>query len=590
VKQKQHILTNPENLLAYREEYEQTVFVSEDWIMHRNVSDNKSVEVIKGLMASHSIDRDESKYLEKIHSDIGSWLDQIYKKNVNSKFKTERLIDPWLDLLIYHSYQTWNFVEKIGELQLTVIHSDNNSFARPCDTRDFLNSLFDGRFNDLAIEIGARLKRVESIVVTQHKFNSHTDNIKTKNHRRKSFKAIIKAKRKILNLVPYIFFWKKDIVCLYGVRNPGLLLFFGNILTSKKWIYLESIDDKNLCDESYILRSIVDDKNYSHDKSMSRDDFSAYIVEMIIRCIPESFLSFPSSSKNKIYFNNIAYFMTSTSQWVDDGFKKNISSQCSASKLIIYQHGGSYGMMRNPIHQEKYELKISSVYFSWGWQNDSEKNIIPFVMSLGNNKEKLKNKLEVRRIRIILTRIKPFSRGDLWDSSEWNKKYITNIIYISNLIMDRYKIKVCIKLHPSQLSIYDITAYLEKHIKNVEFDYSDVCDVSGDSLDIVTQNSTVLLQKMAIGRPFIYFNPFGFRSLNPSALKHFKILHDAKIFHSTINELLNHIFSILDDTVYNNWWCSKSTEAAISNFLSIYGNSGLSNIFKAFKVLDRKFN
>ena len=51
----QHILSNPELLLAYREASNDTVFVSEDWAMHEAVIRNQSVEIAKRAYGKQEI-------------------------------------------------------------------------------------------------------------------------------------------------------------------------------------------------------------------------------------------------------------------------------------------------------------------------------------------------------------------------------------------------------------------------------------------------------------------------------------------------------------------------------------------------------
>ena len=76
----------------------------------------------------------------------------------------------------------------------------------------------------------------------------------------------------------------------------------------------------------------------------------------------------------------------------------------------------------------------------------------------------------------------------------------------------------------------------------------------------------MLLQKVAIGRPFIYFNEYGFHGLNSIAHDHFDSLYKVGIFHKSIDDLMSHFSLILKDYDASEFGGSSSTQKLSRTF------------------------
>ena len=53
---------------------------------------------------------------------------------------------------------------------------------------------------------------------------------------------------------------------------------------------------------------------------------------------------------------------------------------------------------------------------------------------------------------------------------------------------------------------------------------------------------------------------------------------------------MSHFSLILKDYDASSWWESSSTQEAVSNFLSMYGNGDVSQAINAFRALDKEID
>jgi putative transferase (TIGR04331 family) len=357
----------------------------------------------------------------------------------------------------------------------------------------------------------------------------------------------------------------------------------GNLLTNKKWLISRGLSfGKGKINQ--ILSSAFNDKISAKSEQTC---FTEYLRCLLVQTAPESYLDiYDACTFDGMPNINLSCILTSTAHWQDDDLKRFVSIDQPNTKLIIYQHGGTYGTMSPPIHQEKLELAISELYLTWGWHNNSYRNVIPFAVNIFSRRRWSTKPRRIRRIRIILTRFKPFSRGDLWDSNPWNKHYLDNIVKIAKIFVEKFQLEVVIRQHPAQCQTLDLKPYLENQLPNVTFESKNISKVYDGSIDIITQNSTVLLTTMIRGAPFLYFNPFGFFNLNGTARNCFELLHSANIFHDTIIGLEQHIAYLENHSFLIKWWSSDAVKLSVKQFLSIYGSGNLSQMYDAFKNLE----
>ena len=585
MKIKRYLLTNPSTFSDIENSDRRLLFAPQDWATHHEIINNESIQVLSGLGSSYAISRKEEIYLENLYHELLIDINAVYKKYGCDNINTERLVGAWLRSVVYYSYQVWRYVDRISQQSLVPVIVDNGANFQLRNTRDFFESLSTGVFNNVALSIALEMKNVDSLwikapngITGLERQEGATDTLSKS--ARNAIKGVLIG---VLNgIVNGLFFWKKELTVIHAVKSPLVFFLLGNLLTNNKWLISKGMTFQH-GRTNLIPRKALNSRIASRPEHAS---FPEYVRALIEKTAPKNYLNIsgmytftgiPSSRLGKV--------ITSTAHWQDDDFKRFVSIDMPHTKLVIYQHGGTYGTMIPPIHQEKLELDISSRYLTWGWNCSYRLNVIPFAANIFSRRRWLIKPKRIRHVRIILTRFKPFSRGDLWDSNPWNKLYLSNIVDIAKTLSERYGMGIVIRQHPAQFRIFDLEPYLTHQIPNVTFDKKPLLEVPDDSVDIITQNSTVLITKMIRGAPFLYFNPFGFCNLNETAYTHFKSLCSAKIFHVSSAGMIQHIASLANHSMLIKWWNSEDVRSSVKNFLMVFGDRNYRQVYEAFKHL-----
>lgn len=575
-----YLILNPSSVTqSILSEYK-TLYLARDWEFHA-IFDERGIVIDRDLSQSELLSIDENEALESTYESFLVFFDDFFLKRYGRPVQSKILVGPWLRLLIFHGYQNWKFVHRVKEKNYTPLINSAELPDTPTNTKDFIDSLFNGWFCDISIRLALDTTGID------YKCVNHPENHdKIKRPARGSYKLNVLCL--IQKAVNKLFFWKRDTVLYSGVRGVIKVFVFGTCFTNKKWIlHNKQIGKaKNMGSARKALEDDVNCVDISQNGSVifdTDDAFLSFIRGLIIQTIPEIFFQIDFNPANN-GSRSVQYFFTSTSQWADDAFKHAVA--CAGSKkLVIHQHGGTYGTMSPPIHQERHEIDIADMYLSWGWTNNRD-NIIRFVRGFkpANVTERVASPIDA--VRLILTRIKPFSRGDVFDITSWNNAYLKSVIGLSNSLHANHNLAVTLRMHPTQSLIYDIRRYLDRHIQSFSYDEGSITGQTG-RIDIVTQNSTVLLDYIYQDALFLLYSPTAFERLNTETSSHFEALLSAKILHLTKESLEAHIASIKTSHAQKLWWSSPSVRAAISQFKSHFINDKLLDLRNALCEFNR---
>ena len=102
------------------------------------------------------------------------------------------------------------------------------------------------------------------------------------------------------------------------------------------------------------------------------DVFWGLLREMVVAHLPTSFLEEYPRVSREWPFRPPKAILFATGYWSDDGFK-HWTATCRemGTQLLCTSHGGDYGASLF-LPGERHELKVSDVYYSWGWTCDTE--------------------------------------------------------------------------------------------------------------------------------------------------------------------------------------------------------------------------
>lgn len=236
----------------------------------------------------------------------------------------------------------------------------------------------------------------------------------------------------------------------------------------------------------------------------------------------------------------------------------------SKAKLLLLQHGGSYGIMRYFANQD-YEMKIADQFLTWGWTSD-QKNVIPLGMVKGS----------------------PFSPRTLYDQpyallisrSFPRQSYKLASEPISSQILsyynDHFRFIDCLELHiryALQIRLYPVDFGWNELFRFMERFPDVTIAPSGKSLEslskqsriiIVTYNSTSFLETLSLNIPtLIYWDPT-YNELDSDVIPYFIDLKRVGIFHETPESAAQLLSRVWDNI--SSWWQNEELQQVVNIF------------------------
>ncbi len=580
-----------------------------DFYSHYEGDLNKNLNIQEWFFDDHSMTLKKELLSDKSYKDFSKnereFLDTIYLTNLD-KFKVflneyhkydasneqwEILIGPWLRIYVYALYDRWRTLENLSS------KIDPLIFVKPYQLSELVPNNFD-HFHKLFYEdqwncqVYAILGNIMGYEVKKHISEKSLKPLKQEKDKPITFNVSKKIASFCFRSIFYIFYFirilrDQKISAFYELqsyREFSTLLFLngnGFPLMLKKNI-LKNINPikRHVRLREYISLCKGNKENIK---------FSEVVYPLSLMAIPKTYLEdfkeISLSKELKFIQKNLTNVFSSTSQWNDDTFKKWLFEkkiQNSDFKIIIWQHGGTYGTTKYLTHQEYIETKIYDYFLSWGWEEGLK--VLPFKMPKSVNFPKSNKKNHSNKILIILTRVKNYSKGDPWDSIEWNRNYVQGLTYLCQNLSNC--VDLTFRLHPAQASTgIDLKSILQKLGDKISFDHNtDVrSSISQSKLTIITQNSTALLQALKSNYPTICFWDTSIMEFRPTAEENFNKLRSASIFHddacSVTNFILENNHRIIE------WWNSELVQEARKEFCEAYASSDKLKSTESMKLI-----
>ena len=263
----------------------------------------------------------------------------------------------------------------------------------------------------------------------------------------------------------------------------------------------------------------------------------------------------------------------------------------SGTKFYHLQHGGSYGTSDDyPI--EKFQLRLSDKFFTWGWKN-KQKKLIPLYCqkTIGvkiNRSENTKGLI----IPIFEWNLHP---GDIQGGRPRNLDDVN--LYVKNLIIFYSSLKPKIR-RLSDFKYINYKGHYPNYIKKIlmknfgkkNFFFSTNNTFSylkKYKLNIETVNSTGFLETFNLNLPTILIFEDQFCKIRKSAKKFFKLLKEANILFDNPKSaaiFINKNYSNIDE-----WWNSKKVQNAVKIFSYNYART-TNNPYTFFKFINKFTN
>lgn len=263
---------------------------------------------------------------------------------------------------------------------------------------------------------------------------------------------------------------------------------------------------------------------------------------------------------------------TSNSFLFDDVFKFWAAGKVeNGSKLIIGQHGGTYGTARW-VFTEDHQVRISDKWISWGWRVINNPKIIPF----GNLKTiQHSQKWDRNGMALMVSTSFPRYSYHMYSvpvASQWLEYFSCQTRFVEALPQH---IQECllIRLAKEDYSWCQKDRWKEIFPKvKLDTGYNKLSSLIRKSrLYISTYNATTYLESLFWNIPtIIYWDP-NYWELREDAVPYFATLKKAGVFHDTPESAAQKVSEIWNDV--SGWWAQPAIQETRKIFCDQYSRS-----------------
>lgn len=348
------------------------------------------------------------------------------------------------------------------------------------------------------------------------------------------FKLIKNSKRKI---TPLIYFPKTN-------KDKAIFSFSTRVKLKEK--LKKEYSPQNRFEE-FIINNIFYDAPLSF-----IENFNQLINESrIIKLRDKNYLS-----SNAILSNQVLQFAVA-------------SQMKSRNKLIIPQHGGSYGIARWS-SQQFWETDMADVFISFGWVEDDRSNILPLSHPklILNSRENAQGSKKVLYITNGSSRY--FNRN--WAHPSAGKSTIRYYKYMMKFIQNLnplVKDNLYLRLSPSVEDYgLDVRTFLNNCIKLSDGNFYK--ELLSSALIVCDHNQTSFLESLANNIPTIFFWDSKYTQISNKAKPYFDELMTQGIFYTSPSKAADCINTLINNNSISEWWMDGQRQAAIASFTKQY--------------------
>ncbi len=562
------------------------LFLSEGCLKYsrKNIWQNLNFSIFKGIWSDNNERRQDNFYLENIYRillpRITNSLNKIHRKKYSTRY-WEILIGYWLKVFLSLYFEKWKTLKVVESLYSNLkinILINNEISLNSNDCLEFINRSDTDEWNQLLyIDIAKKWTNIRVNSLHYSQSNKIRRKLKYKLSKRVTLRFILLILSKIRD-----FFFRHS-------SSPRFFLYY-SYLNFKFLIKLGQKVDINLI--PYLSFQTPYSETNSNFREWafneeSDDEFLKAICEIIPRIMPKCYLEgYNKLAHFKTYWpNNPKVIMTANAFAYDDVWGAWAAHKTEfGSKLVIAQHGGTYGASEFMDLQE-YEISISDKYITWGWNFTESKKIIkgPAVKLLNISKSTKKAGEDC----VLVTQSE---RRYCWGMSQQPltsqmPKYIGDQIKFVDSLSQQIQQKLKIRLYFKDFGWEIKNRFQDKfpNITTVDTNVKIGKLLSQSKLCVCNYNGTTFLENFVKDIPTtMYWDPEIF-ALNNESKPYYDLLSKVGILHKTPESCAKFINSIWNDVP--DWWNSKDVKEARLIFSDHFANIGnnpvlqLKNIF-----------
>ncbi len=516
----------------------------------------------------------DTKYLDKVYKlkirDLSKILNTYNNTDYSQNF-WEIILGPWLGWfisIIFDRYENIKiFEKKFNNSQTKIINYKLESII-PKNLLDFHKLMTTDKFNHYIFSIIIKhYSNIEYEIIE----DPHSDN-----NKRNYIQSI---KTKLINILDLIYLFKFK-------KNYKRMVYKSSIdKTIEKKLINEDSNFKLLYNFDKINLDInFDPKIRNKIKFQSyKNEFEECLNKLIINLIPTIYLEGFKIMKKRLKILNTfkveKIFTSALGIRSDDSFMfwTAFQKENNRSNLIIYQHGGGYGISKIFFNQQ-HELSVCDKFINWGWESDNKKIVNLGFLKIYNKKYKYNKNGHIFIPTLGLPRYS-YTLHSIPQGPQVENSINDLLKFLSNINKNIFN-NLIIKTKGDNRGWFWKERIQDKfpEIKiDIESNYFD--QLFNSSLCICTYNQTTMLESMYHNIPTIIFYKKEYWKNNYENEDDFKMLIDAEIlFYNPIEaaKKINKIHKNIDI-----WWFSEKTQ----NIKNIFCQKYAKKINKPFMEL-----
>jgi len=566
---------------------EKILFLSQGCLVYskKRSWENLDYQIYKGIWIDNEQRKKDNIYLQKTYEDL---LIRLVEKlnSIHEKLYTERfwriLVGFWLQLFINIYFERWKTLNCVNELypnlKMNIIKRDHVTLSSN-DCLEFINSSTTDEWNEkIYADIAKKWTRIKINVIDKPPDFNKTSNRK------------VEKKEILFQTIKFIYFniiKIKDFISTNSSTNN--IFIYYSYLNFRSILKLKSKVRINLLPYFSYSSPKCEENSFYRNWEIARegdDEFLKALCEIIPRIIPRCYLEgFKKLIDFKTYWpKNPSVIMTANAFAYDDVWgawaAQNVEN---GSKLILAQHGGTYGVSQF-LDIQDYEISICDKYVTWGWNKTDSRKIYkgPAVKLLNLDKENF----DVNGDCLLVTQSESrFSWGLSQQplTGQMPKYFDDQFNFIDSLsctVQKKLKVRLYFKDFGWEIKekLYDKYPNITSVDTNVKIDKL----LKDSRLCVCTYNGTTFLENFVKDIPTTMFWDPEIFLLNSESKPYFDLLIKVGILHRSPESCAKFIDSIWDDVL--GWWRSEEVEESRKIFVNRYANVGDEPITQLKKI------
>jgi putative transferase (TIGR04331 family) len=499
---------------------------------------------------------------------ISKNLNKIHKINFSEK-SWEIIVGPWLKQTLGIIAERYRSIE----IALDNYEFDFVQVSKTCDISNASTAELVKTKNRKIIEFWNYniCSKIIYYISDKKKFikkNKELKNESTKFYQKLNFKLFIK---KIFIFVTN-FFNQHSKFTIYKLN----LSFFNQL---KLFFYLRQIP------------KIIEASNYKYkkiDRNLRKDfffqytevkNFENFILSIMPDLLPTDFVeNFEYIKKNSLRLNNYCNskaIITSYGFTNDEVFKTWLSFNSNKLSYFVFQHGNNYFTNKNS-HQIQADLDLTDKFFSWGEENGSRQNVVPFynLNNFGLNRINMStnNKIFIYARGINSVRFRP------WDDYDGVVESFFGIKELINNLDDSLKKFCYLKLYPHNDEKFKKKIFneiLNEKINILPIQTSKKNIYKESKIIVQSGDTSAFLETLSANIPTITYIK-NFDLVRDSAVDDYEKLKKVGIIFDNPVNLAKHINENYKNI--NKWWDNKAVIDARENFVKKYSRKTPKNL------------